>query len=104
MIHPINISAIGWNEFKRSNPPGEYLVYGEVGDSRYFQLFHLYKIESIMDGIDAICPWCLRISEEEILYFIMEKYCTREEFIDLLTTQYPKYLQYFLFEEEFLNG
>ena len=104
LIEPINISAISWNEFKRSNPPGQYLVFHELSESRYFQLFSIYKNDNIMDGIDMHSLWGLNIFSEQALYFIREKYCTREEFIDLLAKDYPKYLQYFLFQPEFLNG
>jgi hypothetical protein len=104
LIEPINISAIGWNEFKRSNPPGDYLVYGEIDDSRYFQLFHISSSTAMIDGVDIHSPWGLRIFPEQIIYLIQEKYATREEFVDLLAKDYPQYLQYFLFQQEFLNG
>jgi len=104
LIEPINISAIGWSEFKRSNPPGDYLVYGEVDDSRYFQLFHISNSSSMLDGVDIHSSWGLRVFPEQIIYLIQEKYATREQFIDLLAKEYPKYLQYLLFQEEFLNG
>jgi hypothetical protein len=104
LIEPINITAISWNEFKKSNPPGEYFVTSEGGSNKALYLLNISKNISISDGIDVIQVWGFYVSHTSISYFIGEESITKEEFIGLLQKDYPQYLQYFLFQEEFLNG
>ena len=104
MIEPINISAIGWSEFKKSYPPGRYLTLSEFNLSKSFQLVTIYKDSDIIDGFNIEIAWEVYVQGDYIAYLIKEKYTTREEFVDLLRKCYPEYLEYFFFQEEFING
>ena len=105
MIEPINISAISWSEFKRSNPPGEYFVISESKSNKALYLLKISKNTNISDGIDVTQVWGFYIGYSNyISYFIGEESITKEKFIDLLAKDYPQYLQYFLFQEGFING
>jgi hypothetical protein len=104
VIEPINISAIGWSEFKKSYPLGRYLTLSEINLSKSFQLVTIYKDLDIIDGFNIEIEWEVYVQGDYTVYLIKEKYTTREEFIDLLRKFYPEYLEYFFFQEEFING